>query len=84
MASSIQYAEPYVNEFIVLCFKTGSVVETKRSRLEMDVTRYRQAAYASTTKATYKAQLKKYLQFCHQLSYEPVPASSNMLCQYAV
>ena len=67
----------------MLCVKAGSVVETKRSRLEMDVTRYRKAAYASTTKATYKAQLKKYLQFCHQLSYEPVPPSSNTLCQYA-
>ena len=36
-----------------------------------------------TNKASCKAQLKTYLQLSHQLSYEPVPASSNTLCQYA-
>ena len=50
--------------------------------LDAEVRKYRQAAFADSTKRTYRCQLKKYLEFCTSHGYEPVPASSENICRY--
>lgn len=50
--------------------------------LDTDVRKYRQAAFSDNTKSTYRCQMKKYLDFCTQYMYQPVPASSQTICRY--
>ena len=49
----------------------------------MEVLRFRKQAYATSTKATYKSQLRAYLTFCVYYGYQPLPASTITLSRYA-
>lgn len=51
--------------------------------LDREVKRLRSLAYAQSTKATYKSQLKSYLDFCYKMNYVAVPATSETLCRYS-
>ena len=44
--------------------------------------RYRKAAYAESTKAVYRSQLRSYVAFCDDLGYTTVPASEVTVCRY--
>ncbi len=46
------------------------------------MTRYRQSAFASSTKQVYRTQIKRYVQFCQFYGYAQVPASDVTLCRY--
>ena len=50
--------------------------------LEHQVRMYRRAAFATNTKTAYSCQLKKYLSFCEQYGFQPLPADNNIICQY--
>lgn len=50
--------------------------------LDREVRRYKQAAFAESTKSVYRTQIKKYIEFCKNYGYEPVPASSQVICRY--
>ena len=52
--------------------------------LDAEIGRYRQAAYADSTKSSYRSQLKSYLNFCSCHIYEPVPISPQNLLRYIV
>ena len=52
-------------------------------RLDMEVRKFRKQAYATSTKATYKSQLRAYLTFCVYYGYQPLPASTITLSRYA-
>lgn len=54
-----------------------------QSRLDMEVLKFRKQAYATSTKATYKSQLRAYLTFCVYYGYQPLPASTITLSRYA-
>lgn len=43
---------------------------------------YKRAAYANSTKKTYRAHLRAYLRFCTFYGYVPVPASQDTLLSY--
>ena len=49
----------------------------------MEVLKFRKQAYATSTKATYKSQLRAYLTFCVYYGYQPLPASTITLSRYA-
>ena len=46
--------------------------------------KYRGQAFAQSTTATYKSQLRAYLCFCLYFGYTPVPCSSHHLLRYVV
>ena len=50
--------------------------------LDKAVQRYYSAALAPSTKKTYKAAEKRYLDFCKSFSITPLPTSENILCYY--
>ena len=54
-----------------------------QSRLDLKVLKFRKQAYATSTKATYKSQLRAYLTFCVYYGYQPLPASTITLSRYA-
>ena len=54
-----------------------------QSRLDMEVLKFRKQAYATSTKATYKSQLRACVTFCTYYGYQPLPASTITLSRYA-
>jgi integrase len=48
-----------------------------------EVRRYKQAAYAETTKTAYKCHLKSFMSFCVAFSCTPIPASQHTIVAYA-
>jgi hypothetical protein len=50
--------------------------------LRSEARRYRGAAYAETTKRTYKTQVNSYIKFCLKYSFVPVPATQGTLSLY--
>ena len=50
--------------------------------LDKAVQHYYSAALAPSTKKTYKAAEKRYLDFCKSFSITPLPTSENILCYY--
>ena len=58
-------------------------MEEGKVSLDSKVERYRNTAYASSTKSAYNCQVRKYMMFCKEQCYEPVPANSTQLCRYA-
>ena len=56
-----------------------------QSRLDMEVLKFRKQAYATSTKASSKSQLRAYmyLTFCVYYGYQPLPASTITLSRYA-
>ena len=53
------------------------------SRLDMEVCKFWKQAYATSTKDTYKSQLRAYFTFCVYYGYHPLPASTITLSHYA-
>ena len=45
---------------------------------------YLEQTFAPSTQKTYKTQRETYLSFCRAMGYTPVPASTAVLCRYAV
>ena len=56
----------------------------KVQELDDCIRKFRSSAYASSTKATYSAQLRCYLQFCSHYSFSPAPVSTQNLARYVV
>ena len=54
-----------------------------RGHLNNQVKFYQSLAFAPNTKKSYKVHRKSYLSFCEFMGVAPVPASSQLLCQYA-
>ena len=52
--------------------------------LDTEIGRYRQAAYADSTKSSNRSQLKSYLNFCSCRMYEPVPISPQNVLRYII
>jgi hypothetical protein len=50
--------------------------------LMREVRRYKQAAYAETTKTAYKCHLKSYMSFCIEFARTPIPASQQTIVAY--
>ena len=48
----------------------------------MEVRKFRKQAYTTSTKATYKSQLRAYLTFCVYYGYRPLPAFTITLSRY--
>ena len=51
--------------------------------LDEEVVTYLQQTYAPSTQRTYKTHKESYLAFCSVMGYEPVPATTMVLCRYA-
>ena len=54
-----------------------------QTALKGEVAMYRAATYAESTKKTYRSQLNSYLKFCESVNVVPVPASGDIVAQYA-
>ena len=52
--------------------------------LDQEVMGYLEQTFAPSTQKTYKTQRETYLSFCLAMGYTPVPASTVVLCRYAV
>lgn len=50
--------------------------------MDNELLRYQQAAYAESSKATYRSQIRAYLRFCIYYNLSPLPASMLTLCRY--
>jgi hypothetical protein len=50
--------------------------------LRTEANAFKQAAYADSTKKTYRSQTKCFLNFCFKYGHVPVPASQETLCFY--
>jgi hypothetical protein len=51
-------------------------------QLTLEARAFKRSAYAESTKAAYKSQLKCYLDFCLHFSCQPVPATQSTLVAY--
>jgi hypothetical protein len=51
--------------------------------LKTEVQKYRAATFADNTKKTYQSHLRSYLTFCEEMEIVPVPASEQVVAQYA-
>ena len=45
--------------------------------------KYKNEAYAATTRKAYNTHRKTYLLFCERLGYCPVPATTDIICRYS-
>ena len=52
------------------------------NNLDRAVLHYYSAALAPTTKKTYKAAERRYLQFCKDFALQPLPTSETLLCYF--
>ena len=52
------------------------------AQLDKEVAHYQGAAFATSTKKSYAAHRKSYLQFCANAGYNPVPASATVIARY--
>ena len=52
--------------------------------LDQEIMAYKRAAYAESTKRTYKTHRDTYLRFCLYFGLRPVPAETLTICRYAV
>ncbi len=52
--------------------------------LDEEILRYRQLAFAVSTKKSYSSYLKSYLSFCNDMNYCPVPVTQSNLLRYTV
>lgn len=59
----------------------GSLDDGLESLLS-EASRYRNAAFAQTTKKTYKSQASCYLKFCFNFGLQPIPATQETLVTY--
>jgi hypothetical protein len=51
-------------------------------KLRAEARQLRGAAYADTTKRTYKTQVNSYLKFCLSYNFVPVPATQDTMSLY--
>ena len=51
--------------------------------LDEEVVTYLQQAYVPSTQRTYQIHKESYLAFCSVMGYEPVPATTMVLCRHA-
>ena len=52
--------------------------------LDNEVLEYMKQTYASSTQKVYRTQKESYLAFCSVMGYTPVPASTPVLCRFAI
>ena len=64
------------------CLYTGCSLEVTERILDAQIKKYRTAAFAESSKASYRTQLKTYLRFCELMEYDPVPIVSEHLYRY--
>ena len=61
-----------------------TVMENLGRNLDNQVDYYKSLSYAPNTKKAYSVHRKTYIQFCQALGEAPVPATTRLLCRYAV
>ena len=66
--------------FYILAF--AGVLAGSLQELKLEASAYKQAAYADSTKKTYRSQIKSYFAFCIKFGLVPIPASQETLCYY--
>ena len=54
-----------------------------QTALVKEVSHYRAATYAESTKRAYSTHLRQYFEFCARIGEPPVPASQDIIAQYA-
>ena len=76
---------PLLKTFCLTCHRCRllSSDPDDQSRLDMEVLKFRKQAYATSTKAAYKSQLRAYLTFCAYYGHQPLSASTITLSRYA-
>ena len=68
----------------LLCFSPLSTeAELLLHNLNNEIMHYRSQTYAESTKGTYHTHSDSYLRFCHFAGYDPLPAMTLVICQYA-
>ena len=50
--------------------------------LDDRIKQFRRSTFATSTKSTYRSQLRSYLKFCTEFKYSPVPATNVVLARY--
>ena len=51
--------------------------------IDQDVLNYLKKTYAPSTQRAYQTHRDTYLRFCSAMGYNPVPATTTVLCRYA-
>ena len=72
----------YVVQIVFIYHSTGAEVAQFRAKCRQAVRAYRAVAWEVATQKTYASYKRSYLEFCALASYEPVPASVDMVCEY--
>lgn len=57
-------------------------IDTLLTKLQRDLKKTRQAAYADGTHKNHKTQWRAYLYFCFSFDLEPLPATLDTVCLY--
>jgi hypothetical protein len=76
--------QSHVFGIFVCTLSSGGGVAQNEAALDAEIGRYRRAAYAESTKASYRSQLNSYLKFCSQYNFVPVPIEAHNLLRYMV
>ena len=61
-----------------------AAVEYQQALIDAEMSSYRQATYAESTKKTYLSQLRVYVRFCLYFGYKIVPCSTESLVRYVI
>ena len=61
---------------------TGRRTGTAEEQLDAEIAEYRASMLATSTKATYSSQLRRFLDFCVTFGYQAVPVTDITLCRY--
>ena len=68
----------------LLSFSPVGIEELKfHQELNQEVLQFRLYTFYDSTKSTYGTYRNSYFWFCHLTGYEPVPATTTLICQYA-
>ena len=68
----------------LLSFSPVGIEELKfRQELNQEVLQFRLYTFADSTKSTFRTYWNSYFRFCPLAGYEPVPATTTLICQYA-
>lgn len=65
-----------------MCFPSPGPAAEQESLLDKELCDYRSQAFARSTKATYKSQLRAFLRFCLYFGYSAVPCTSATVLRY--
>ncbi|XP_031572485.1 uncharacterized protein LOC116306546, partial [Actinia tenebrosa] len=68
-----------------ICLSTpAGPIHAQEQQLDLELRKFRGHAFAQSTAATYKSQLRCYIRFCVYFGYAPVPCKALHLLRYIV